>query len=91
MRTDEFRQYWAEMSTIDFALANRRLMMQRIQEVIGEVMPGTVFEPMINIAHNYAAFWRTTSARMSSYPRREPPHAKEPWASFPVHRVHALT
>ena len=57
MRTDEFRQYWAEMSyCIDFALANRRLMMQRIQEVIGEVMPGTVFEPMINIAHNYAAF-----------------------------------
>ena len=57
MRTDEFRQYWAEMSyCIDFALANRRLMMQRIQEVIGEVMPGTEFEPMINIAHNYAAF-----------------------------------
>lgn len=57
MRTDEFRQYWAEMSyCIDFALANRRLMMQRIQEVIGEVMPGAEFEPMINIAHNYAAF-----------------------------------
>ncbi|WP_304633268.1 RtcB family protein, partial [uncultured Muribaculum sp.] len=52
-----FRQYWAEMSyCIDFALAKRRLMMRRIREVIGEVMPGTVFEPMINIAHNYAAF-----------------------------------
>ena len=39
-----------------FALCNRRLMMQRIQEVIADALPGTEFEPMINIAHNYAAW-----------------------------------
>ena len=41
---------------IDFALCNRSLMMQRIQEVITDALPGIAFEPMINIAHNYAAW-----------------------------------
>ena len=53
----EFKNYWAEMQyCIDFALCNRSLMMQRIQEVITDALPGIVFEPMINIAHNYAAW-----------------------------------
>ena len=53
----EFHNYWAEMLyCVDFALCNRRLMMQRIQEVIADALPGTEFEPMINIAHNYAAW-----------------------------------
>lgn len=41
---------------IDFALCNRSLMMQRIQEVLTDALPGISFEPMINIAHNYAAW-----------------------------------
>ena len=53
----EFKNYWAEMQyCIDFALCNRSLMMQRIQEVITDALPGIVFEPMINIAYNYAAW-----------------------------------
>ena len=53
----EFKNYWAEMQyCIDFALCNRSLMMQRIQEVITDAVPGIAFEPMINIAHNYAAW-----------------------------------
>ena len=31
-------------------------MMERIKEVIVDVFPGAVFEPTINIAHNYAAW-----------------------------------
>ena len=55
--TKEFEMYWNEMRfCIDFALCNRRLMMQRIEEVIADALPGIEFEPMINIAHNYAAF-----------------------------------
>ena len=54
--TKEFEMYWNEMRfCIDFALCNRRLMMQRIEEVIADALPGIEFEPMINIAHNYAA------------------------------------
>ena len=53
----EFKNYWAEMQyCIDFALCNRSLMMQRVQEVLAETLPGIAFEPMINIAHNYAAW-----------------------------------
>ncbi|KIP63229.1 RTCB protein [Prevotella pectinovora] len=55
--TKEFEMYWNEMRfCIDFAFCNRRLMMQRIEEVIADALPGIEFEPMINIAHNYAAF-----------------------------------
>ncbi len=54
--TKEFGMYWDEMKyCIDFALCNRRLMMQRIEEVVADALPGVEFEPMINIAHNYAA------------------------------------
>lgn len=55
--TREFGMYWNEMKyCIDFALCNRKLMMERIQEVIADSLKGIEFEPMINIAHNYAAF-----------------------------------
>lgn len=54
--TEEFEMYWKEMNyCVDFALCNRRLMMLRIQEVLTDALPGVEFEPMINIAHNYAA------------------------------------
>lgn len=55
-RAPEFDMYWREMEyCVDFALANRRLMMERIEEVIKDALPDAEFEPMINIAHNYAA------------------------------------
>lgn len=55
--TREFEAYWNEMTyCIDFALCNRKLMMERIEEVIADSLKGIEFEPMINIAHNYAAF-----------------------------------
>ena len=57
LRSQEFNQYWAEMEyCVAFALANRSLMMQRIMEVFEEVFPNVIFEPMINIAHNYAVW-----------------------------------
>ena len=53
----EFTAYWKEMSyCVDFALCNRQLMMERIKEIIADAIPGVEFEPMINIAHNYAAW-----------------------------------
>ena len=57
LRTQEFKDYWAEMTyCIDFAFCNRKLMMDRILEVIKDCCPEAEFEPMINIAHNYAAW-----------------------------------
>ena len=55
-----FIRYWNEMRyCIDFALCNRQLMMHRIEEVLVDTFGADVsFAPMINIAHNYAAFER---------------------------------
>jgi tRNA-splicing ligase RtcB len=55
--TDEAHQYYKEMQyCTEFALANRKLMMERIQQVATSVFSHIVYEPMINIAHNYAAW-----------------------------------
>ena len=55
--TREFGMYWNEMKyCIDFALCNRKLMMERIEEVLADSLQGIEFEPIINIAHNYASW-----------------------------------
>ncbi len=57
--SEAFKQYWREMQyCIDFALCNHRLMMERIEEVLADALPGITFDPLINIAHNYAAIER---------------------------------
>ncbi|MCX5876072.1 MAG: RtcB family protein [Deltaproteobacteria bacterium] len=40
---------------VDFAYANRKMMMERIKDALLAVAPPVFFEPMLNIAHNYAA------------------------------------
>ena len=50
------QQYLHEMRyCVDFAYANRMMMMERIKDALLAVVPPVFFEPMINIAHNYAA------------------------------------
>ena len=53
---DEQARYLYEMKyCVDFALASRKLMLDRIQEIFLEVLGSVEFLGMINIAHNYAA------------------------------------
>jgi tRNA-splicing ligase RtcB len=55
--TPDARLYYLEMKyCTEFALANRKLMMERIQQVVSTTFNNVVYEPMINIAHNYAAW-----------------------------------
>jgi len=55
--TDEAHVYYKEMRyCTEFAFANRKLMMERIQQVVSTVLNAVAFEPIINIAHNYAAW-----------------------------------
>jgi tRNA-splicing ligase RtcB len=50
------RDYLLEMQyCVEFAFANRKHMMQQVQEVFNEHITDISFEPIINIAHNYAA------------------------------------
>lgn len=54
LESDEGQAYLREMSyCVDFALANRKLMAERIMGVFYKITECS-FEPMINIAHNYA-------------------------------------
>ena len=58
--SSEGKMYLSEMQyCVDFALANRKLMMDRICDIFSEVICEDTslylnLEPMINIAHNYA-------------------------------------
>lgn len=56
IETAEAKAYFAEMQyCIDFAFANRLLMMERIKTVFSSVLGNTFSEvEFINIAHNYA-------------------------------------
>lgn len=52
----EFGNYRSEMNyCVDFALANRQIMMARMKDAFLAVLPDTRFDEPINIAHNYAA------------------------------------
>jgi tRNA-splicing ligase RtcB len=62
----EGQAYIREMNyCVEFALANRKLMMERIKDILsqeyvnedfdGQVAPNIIFDEMINIAHNYAS------------------------------------
>lgn len=64
LESDEAKEYMNEMGyCVKFALANRELMMKRVKEIFINIMlsdgerkkhPKHYFEPIINIAHNYA-------------------------------------
>lgn len=55
--TEMARLYYQEMKyCIAFAFANRQLMMERIQEALSDEIQDIEYEPIINIAHNYAAW-----------------------------------
>jgi tRNA-splicing ligase RtcB len=57
METDEAKQYMAEMNyCVDYALANRKLMMQRVQEALVDVVGPVEFGELINKSHNFAAW-----------------------------------
>lgn len=54
--SEEGRLYFMEMRyCVDFAEANRRLMMARIQDIFQDVCAPVRFGEIINVAHNYAA------------------------------------
>jgi len=56
IQTAEAKAYFREMNyCVEFALANRKLMMDRIQTYFLKALgKGVTFDPIINIAHNYA-------------------------------------
>lgn len=58
IETNEAHDYLNEMQyCVDFALANRKLMMDNVIEIFNDIFLGEFeHDEMINIAHNYACF-----------------------------------
>ena len=57
IETKEAKEYWKEMNyCIDFALANRKLMMVRMVEALKTVMGEFDHDEIINKSHNFAAW-----------------------------------
>src|SRR5574344_2575296 len=55
IETEQGKQYFEEMKyCVDFALANRHLIMERIKQCFTIQIPTVEFGETINIAHNYA-------------------------------------
>ncbi len=56
IESESGQSYLQEMRyCVDFAFANRKLMMERVKEALMAVITPVSFEPLVNIAHNYAA------------------------------------
>ena len=54
--SEYFDLYWNEMNyCIDFALANRKLMMERVKSAFKEILSEVEFTDFINKPHNFAA------------------------------------
>lgn len=54
--SEYFDLYWNEMNyCIDFALANRKLMMERVKSAFAQILPDVEFADFINKPHNFAA------------------------------------
>ncbi|MFA7067309.1 MAG: RtcB family protein, partial [Dysgonamonadaceae bacterium] len=57
--TEGYEDYFNEMNyCIEFALQNRKLMMERVKNAFTEVVPDVEFSNFINKPHNFAA-WET--------------------------------
>jgi tRNA-splicing ligase RtcB len=53
--SNEGQAYLKQMNyCVDFSFANRKLMMDRIMRIFCNVVGEVLFDPMINISHNYA-------------------------------------
>jgi tRNA-splicing ligase RtcB len=57
VESDFGKNYIKEMNfCVQMAFANRNAIINRMKEAVASVMPKAEFQPMINIAHNYAAW-----------------------------------
>jgi tRNA-splicing ligase RtcB len=55
--SENYDRYFREMNyCIDFALQNRKLMMERVKDAFVEVLPEVEFSNFINKPHNFAAW-----------------------------------
>ncbi|MGD9129935.1 MAG: RtcB family protein [Candidatus Woesebacteria bacterium] len=76
--------YFKEMTyCVNFALANRQLMMERIQKIFTTVLGDINFDHFINIAHNYASFETHFGQKVLVHRKGATPAMKDQWGIIP--------
>lgn len=85
LESQEGQMYLDEMQfCVEFALANRQLMMERIKTAIQKIIDSNVkFSEMINIAHNYASFEEHFGQKLLIHRKGATPAFKGKWGIIP--------
>lgn len=76
--------YWNEMNyCIDFALANRKLMMERVKTAFTEIIPEVKFSNFINKPHNFATIEEHFGASVIVHRKGATRARKGEWGMIP--------
>ncbi len=82
--SEYFDLYWNEMNyCIDFALANRKLMMERTKLAFEEIIPGVEFSHFINKPHNFAALEEHFGEQVIVHRKGATRARKDEWGMIP--------
>ena len=88
----EGRSYLREMEyCVRFAAANRRAMMDRVQELLADLQPGVEFTAFYDVAHNYAAVEEHFGRRVVVHRRGRRGRRRAISASSPAPRAATAT
>lgn len=80
----EYENYFNEMSySIEFALQNRKLMMERVKEAFKEVLPQVEFSLFINKPHNFAAWEKHYNTEVIVHRKGATRAEKGEWGMIP--------
>ena len=79
-----FELYWNEMNyCLEFALANRKLMMERVKAAFSDVLPEVEFADFINKPHNFAALEEHFGATVIVHRKGATRARKGEWGMIP--------
>lgn len=82
--SENFDNYLNEMNyCIEFALQNRKLMMERVKKAFQEVLPETTFSNFINKPHNFAAVEEHFGEKLIVHRKGATRAEKEEWGMIP--------
>lgn len=82
--SEYFDLYWNEMNyCIDFALANRKLMMERTKLAFEEIIPEVEFSYFINKPHNFAALEEHFGEQVIVHRKGATRARKDEWGMIP--------
>lgn len=84
MDSKEGQFYFQEMTyCVNFALASRKLMMERIQGIFTAILGDVEFDHFINIAHNYASLEEHFGEKLWIHRKGATPAMKGQWGIIP--------